>query len=184
MHARTGIVHAIFQTLVVPSRVYVDIADLASQRHEGLRVEDFRSPAPIGALHIAVLEARNLPAADFGFTGRGSSDPYVSIKIGNSSFQTSCQAKTLNPVWGPAHACDLLVYHMEQHIFIEVWDSDMVTADDLLGHVENANGKRPTVADFVEKSETEKWWTLKTSEAEVKPQIRLRASDAVKQSGS
>ena len=76
---RKGIVHAIFQTLVVPSRVYVDIAGLASNRQEELRVETFRSPAPIGALHLAVLEARNLPAADFGFTGKGSSDPYVII---------------------------------------------------------------------------------------------------------
>lgn len=174
---RKGIVHAIFQTLVVPSRVYVDIAGLASNRQEELRVETFRSPAPIGALHLAVLEARNLPAADFGFTGKGSSDPYVIIKIGNSSFQTKCQAKTLDPVWGPAHSCDLLVYHMEQHIFVEVWDSDMVTSDDLLGHVEK-KGKRPTVADFVEKSEKETWWTLKTeSESEENPnppQIKLR----------
>ncbi|CAE7171106.1 esyt2-b [Symbiodinium pilosum] len=171
---RKGIVHAIFQTLVVPSRVYVDIADLASHRHDELRVETFRSPAPIGALHLVVLEARNLPAADFGFTGKGSSDPYVVIKIGSSSFQTSCQVKTLNPVWGPAHSCDLLVYHMEQHVFVEVWDSDLVTADDLLGHVEKG-GKRPTVADFVEKSETERWWTLETEEKmEIQPEVKLR----------
>ncbi|OLP85676.1 Extended synaptotagmin-2-B [Symbiodinium microadriaticum] len=172
---RKGIVHAIFQTLVVPSRVYVDIAGLASNRHEEMRVETFRSPAPIGALHFAVLEARNLPAADFGFTGKGSSDPYVIVKIGNCSFQTKCQAKTLDPVWGPAHSCDLLVYHMEQHIFVEVWDSDMVTSDDLLGHVEK-KGKRPTVADFVEKSEKETWWTLKTESGseENPPQIKLR----------
>ena len=122
------------------------------------------------------VQARNLPAADFGFTGKGSSDPYVVIKIGSSSFQTSCQVKTLNPVWGPAHSCDLLVYHMEQHVFVEVWDSDLVTADDLLGHVEKG-GKRPTVADFVEKSETERWWTLETEEKmEIQPEVKLRTS--------
>ena len=63
------------------------------------------SPDPIGVLQITVLEARSLPAADFSFAG-GSSDPYVVVRIGQSSWQTAKRHKTLAPVWGPAHCME------------------------------------------------------------------------------
>lgn len=44
-------------------------------------------------------QARDLPAADFGFGG-GSSDPYVVVKIGTTSFTSVKRVKTLNPQWG------------------------------------------------------------------------------------
>lgn len=166
------IVHAIFETMVVPSRVFIDIADLAKSRHlpQDQRIENYRSPDPIGVLHVTLLGATALPAADFGFAG-GSSDPYVVVKIGSKSWQSLRRMKTLNPKWGRAHAMDFLVYHMEQKLFVDVYDSDLLSKDDLLGYVcadgETSRAKdhgkeaprRPRISDLDE-SQDEKEWEL------------------------
>ena len=82
-------------------QVFIDIADLAKSRHlpQDQRIENYRSPDPIGVLHVTLLGATALPAADFGFAG-GSSDPYVVVKIGSKSWQSLRRMKTLNPKWG------------------------------------------------------------------------------------
>jgi len=41
------------------------------------------------------MEARNLPAMDFG----GTSDPYVVVTFENKTKKTSTQFKTLQPAW-------------------------------------------------------------------------------------
>jgi len=153
------IVHAIFEKLVVPSRVYIDIAGLAKERHLPLekRIENYRSPDPIGVLQLTILEARDLPVADFGLAG-GSSDPYVVVKIGTTTWTTLKRVKTLNPKWGKAHSMDFLVYHMEQKLFVDVFDSDLLSKDDLLGYV-SLDGKRPRIRDLDEE-QAEKEWQL------------------------
>jgi len=66
----------------------------------------------------------------------------------------------LNPTWGRAHAMDFLVYHMEQHLFVDVYDSDLLSKDDLLGYVTGQDGqKRPRINDLDE-NEEEKLWDL------------------------
>ena len=129
----------------------MDIADLAQKRHakKEERIENFRSPDPIGVLHIEVLSARQLPAADIGFTGHSSSDPYVVVKVGNSTWQTVKRHSSLQPVWGQAHAMDFQVFHMEQHVFVDVYDSDMLSFDDELGYVCTSLGRRPRITDVI-----------------------------------
>ena len=82
-------------------QVFIDVAGLAKSRHlpQDQRIENYRSPDPIGVLSVTLLEASSLPAADFGFAG-GSSDPYVVVKIGSKSWQSLKRMKTLNPKWG------------------------------------------------------------------------------------
>ena len=46
-------------------------------------------------MQIRVMEARNLPAMDFG----GTSDPYVVVTCENKTKKTSTQFKTLQPAW-------------------------------------------------------------------------------------
>ena len=175
------IVDAIFEPLVVPSRVYIDIAGLASSRKEPLesRVESYRTPDPIGVLHMAILEAKDLPIADFGFAG-GSSDPYVVVKIGSSQWQTAKLKRTLNPVWGQAHSRDFLIHHMEQHVFVDVYDSDIISFDDLLGFVvvkeSGESCRRPTVSELT-KAGQEKWWPLSGDKGEVKIRCFFREVD-------
>lgn len=139
--------------------VYIDIAGLAKERHLPLeqRIENYRSPDPIGVLQVTILEARDLPVADFGLAG-GSSDPYVVVKIGTTKWTTSKRVKTLNPHWGKAHSMDFLVYHMEQKLFVDVYDSDLLSKDDLLGYV-SLDGKRPRIVDLDEEQAT--WRTYR-----------------------
>ncbi|CAK9023277.1 Extended synaptotagmin-2 (E-Syt2) [Durusdinium trenchii] len=131
-------------------QVYVDIAQLAQERQlpKEERIENYRSPDPIGVLYITIWEARDLPAADISLRG-SSSDPYVVVKVGNNSWQTIKRTRTLRPVWGPAHSMDFLVFHMEQHVCVDVFDSDMLSFDDLLGYVCTTNTRRPRISDVI-----------------------------------
>ena len=66
----------------------------------------------------------------------------------------------------PLHAMDFLVYHMEQKLFVDVYDSDLLSKDDLLGYVcadaetltAKDHGKeaprRPRISDLDENEET------------------------------
>eukprot|EP00662_Eupelagonemidae_sp_cell21_P041706 gene41706-43566_t len=72
-----------------------------------------------GVLRVTVHGASRLAAADLG----GMSDPYV-------------VATTLDPQWGrDGGELDFLVYDDEQGIGLEVFDHDVVGADDFLGCV-------------------------------------------------
>lgn len=51
-----------------------------------------------------VLEATGVPPMDY----RGSSDPYVKVKIGTKIFRTPTIKRTLNPKWN--HQFRILLY--------------------------------------------------------------------------
>eukprot|EP01101_Sappina_pedata_P010959 TRINITY_DN7064_c0_g1_i1.p1 TRINITY_DN7064_c0_g1~~TRINITY_DN7064_c0_g1_i1.p1 ORF type:complete len:310 (+),score=79.54 TRINITY_DN7064_c0_g1_i1:15-944(+) len=86
-------------------------------------------------LRVTINQATGLPVAD----SNGKSDPYAIFKIAKYSEKTKTISKTLNPVWNH----DLSVYldpkpsrktePQEDIAFIEVYDSDMFSRDDLLG---------------------------------------------------
>eukprot|EP00931_Biecheleriopsis_adriatica_P021665 TRINITY_DN14108_c0_g1_i1.p1 TRINITY_DN14108_c0_g1~~TRINITY_DN14108_c0_g1_i1.p1 ORF type:complete len:746 (-),score=111.98 TRINITY_DN14108_c0_g1_i1:83-2320(-) len=162
---KESVVTAIFEALVVPSRIFIEIADFETDVDKGgqgsktPKIEDYRSPVPLGVMHISVLEARNLPSADFN----GSSDPYVRVRVGQNKYETCGRSATLNPVWGKPHNSDFLVYHMEQHVFVEVYDADFVSQADLLGTVcvndaRTGGKKRPTVHEML--IQPDGWWEL------------------------
>jgi len=96
-----------------------------------------KSPLPLGLLQFEVLEGRNLPAADTGITGKKSSDPFVSIKVGFGVVRSSTAENTLNPKWKdpPGH---LFVYNVAQLVRITVHDDDVMGAD-VLGTVVGYN---------------------------------------------
>ena len=51
---------------------------------------------------------------------------------------------------------DFLVYHMEQHLFVDVYDSDLLSKDDLLGYVCVEGERRPRISDLDDLPDT---WT-------------------------
>ena len=65
-----------------------------------------------------------------------------------------------------AHAMDFLVHHMEQKLFVDVYDSDLLSKDDLLGYVcadaeiftatdhGQETQRRPRISDLDENEET------------------------------
>ena len=63
------------------------------------------------------------------------------------------------------------MYHMEQRVFVDIFDSDLLSFDDLLGHVTRSDGSRPRVSDLVSESGhmREKAWDVQNG-----AQLRLR----------
>jgi len=178
---RAALVETIFSCLVIPSRIYVDIADLENAEDDDdlPNLVDCQSPPPIGILHIQVMKARGLPSADVG----GTSDPYVSITVGSpsGSWRTCSVRQNLDPEWGKAHSSDFMVYHMEQHVKIDIFDEDLLTSDEILGFVSldaqgstAATGVKPTVTQLLQKQSH--WWPVKTPDHFKKslPQVWLK----------
>lgn len=169
---KKAIVQALFQAIVIPNRVFSDIAESSGLVPEGEkpRMVDYMSPRPVGVLRLEVLKARDLRAADM----LGTSDPYVVLRVGAGEYQTKTIHKTLNPDWGEFQGQDFIVYDLEQQVFIEVWDEDKFSQDEALGVVlvENDNGsqagkmKRPIVAQMAETPRA--WWLLDLTGSDAK----------------
>jgi hypothetical protein len=88
-----------------------------------------------GLLKVRVIEARGLIAADASLIGMGelrSSDPYCKLRIGSSpQVRTETIDGTLEPKWDvSAH---FMLCRREDPLHIEVFDSDLASADDPLG---------------------------------------------------
>jgi len=116
--------------LVLPNRIAVLLDD-----DSGNDVFRLKRPRPQGLLRLTVVEARNLKAADVGWTGRlSSSDPFVEVRLGAYNFKTCVVNKTLNPVWN-GESFDILVDDAVcQEVLVRVMDSDMLKGHDFLGH--------------------------------------------------
>ncbi|KAK8837839.1 Synaptotagmin-2 [Tritrichomonas musculus] len=81
-------------------------------------------------LHIKVIEARNVPAADLN----GKSDPYVSLsteKTKSPYQKTKVLKKTLSPKWDEEFT--IKVNFVSDILSVVLYDHDTLSADDKLG---------------------------------------------------
>ncbi|CAN6626338.1 tricalbin-3 [Trichomonascus vanleenenianus] len=85
-----------------------------------------------GSLHVDVIEAVDVPAADRS----GKSDPYAVFKLnGKKIFKSKTIKKTLNPVWKESFETNI-ENRIRDELVCEVYDWDMGPAgDDFLGKV-------------------------------------------------
>lgn len=84
-------------------------------------------------LHVTLIKATDLPAADSGFHGR-SSDPYVTLQVGDERVRSSGFKNSLNPVWRPAERFEFEVMDVDaQKLYVRVVDHDTMNQDDLIG---------------------------------------------------
>jgi len=91
-------------------------------------------------LHVSVLSAKDLMIMDKSFSGKGSSDPRINLKLGKTKFKTTTIEKNLNPVWNEKFVFPC--YSVEESLEIVVEDIDML-ANDFMGKVsERANYER------------------------------------------
>ena len=87
---------------------------------------------PPATLRITVLRAKDLLAADRG----GTSDPYARAHIGDDIMhqkKTEVKNKTLNPTWMEGFELHVASVHRHEGLTVEVFDKDMIGADDSLG---------------------------------------------------
>src|SRR3989338_1429547 len=105
-----------------------------------------KCPGQKPSLHVRLIEGNGLAIKDFR-----TSDPYAKIWIQatggpmpekNAIQQSKVIKSDINPKWDEHFGFDLSIYppgadghytHLELHI--ELWDKDVVTADDYMGEV-------------------------------------------------
>lgn len=91
----------------------------------------------VGVFVIFIHSATDLEKQD----ARGSSDPYVTIswaRLGKIEYATRVALDDLNPRWEERHFMLLTpdAVRSKEKISLALWDSDRLTADDILGRIE------------------------------------------------
>jgi len=98
---------------------------------------DFGAGGLLGMLSVRIIAAFNLVNMDSGILG-DVSDPYVKFWLDSQSEEQSQKTETinndLNPVWS-TDPYSFPITSQDDLLHLEVWDSDMLTADDLLGRL-------------------------------------------------
>ncbi|XP_031423056.1 extended synaptotagmin-1 isoform X2 [Clupea harengus] len=139
-----------------PATEVISEGDLEVSRAVDLRPQQ-TTPDPRfgteGVLRIHLREAQNLVAKDkvMGL-GKGNSDPYVKIHIGDTTFKSQVVKKNLNPTWNEMYEL-VLVQNSCQEILFELFDKDM-DKDDFLGRL------KISMNDIVQAQYTDEWFTL------------------------
>ncbi|KAK4744210.1 hypothetical protein SAY87_010522 [Trapa incisa] len=83
----------------------------------------------IGMLKVKVVKGTNLAIRDML-----SSDPYIILKLGEQTVQTSVIRSNLNPIWNE----ELMLSVPQQYgsLKLQVYDHDTFSADDIMGEAE------------------------------------------------
>ncbi|XP_078376188.1 extended synaptotagmin-2-like isoform X2 [Oculina patagonica] len=144
--------------VVLPNRITVPLTDVDPY--------ELKYPLPDGVLRIEVLEAKDLVKKDIGVFKKGSSDPYVILRVGAKTFRTQTKDSTLNPVWNEVFESFVDNAH-GQKIKIGVFDEDKASDDEALGTVE------ADIATIVQQGNVDLWLPLENVES---GQINLRCT--------
>ncbi|RUS77875.1 hypothetical protein EGW08_014349, partial [Elysia chlorotica] len=119
------IMEQIANLMVLPNVLPIKLA-------EGIDLNKLKYPQPQGVIRITVIEAKDLVAEDISIIGKGTSDPYVVLRVGSKSVKTTVKDKTLSPVWNETF--EMIVDSADgQLLYIEVFDDDQGSKDDELG---------------------------------------------------
>ena len=110
----------------------------------------------MGVLYIKINRAHGLSKQD----RRGSSDAYITIafaKYGKPLYSTRVIVNDLNPIWEESTAILVLPEDVkaQESLSIQLWDSDRLTADDLVGRVEfNLHDLLKKSGDMIERKDS------------------------------
>ena len=90
-------------------------------------------------LCVGVFRARNLAVKDKGIVGKGSSDPYVKLKVAGTTLERRTKVKktSLDPVWKELFILPLSSERPPDkptpQLEVSCWDHDTVSGDDAMG---------------------------------------------------
>lgn len=118
---KSAINDAIADHLVNPNRLSILLTDKVSP-------VDLKMPNPIGVLVVEVVEAKDLPKTDVGFS---KCDPYVVVSHGRNEKKTSVCNGTTNPVW--KEVLGFAIEIPETELQVLVLDRDTLSGDDFVG---------------------------------------------------
>ncbi|XP_053351758.1 extended synaptotagmin-3 [Clarias gariepinus] len=149
--SETTVMDIIASIMVLPNRLCFPLIDQ-------VKVDQMRFPLPRGVVRVHVLEAEGLKAMDTVMLGlgKGKSDPYTVLMVGNQRFQTKTIKETLNPKWNEVY--EFVVHEAPgQELEVELYDED-TDKDDFMGRLNLDFGvvKQEKVID--------KWYTLQQIE--------------------
>jgi len=127
-------------------------------------------------LTVAVLGATGLKNTDRGLFRRGgdASDPYVEVSAGKQKFRTATIDDNLNPVWN-SQEFEFTLASGEKSLQLKVFDSDLLTFDDLLGEVRVDVGSIDTGAWI------QQWQSLGEGNGKIEFRMRLERQGSQRQ---
>ncbi|XP_023313110.1 extended synaptotagmin-2-like isoform X2 [Anoplophora glabripennis] len=123
---KKSVVDTISSLMVLPNKFPIKLSkDVSSVQ--------LKTPSPAGVLRVHVIEAKDLVKKDISFTGKGKSDPYTILEVGEQSFRTETIDCTVNPKWD--YWCEFIILEFSgQQLKLHVWDED-TTEDETLGKI-------------------------------------------------
>lgn len=135
---------AIAEKLVLPNVISVPIGS----PEQGVDNSKLHSPSVKGLLRITAVSACDLMASDWSLLGRGTSDPYLIIRLADAEWRSTTVNRNCNPKWPEGNTHDFMVYDLNQSFVVEVYDEDMGKPDDYIGR------SRPhRIADAIQRPE-------------------------------
>lgn len=121
-------VEKILMSYVAPGGIYVPLQTLPPQVRMSVA-----TPAPEGYLMITVHEAKGVFGGDWSLFSKETSDPSVTVTLGNTSFVTSCINNTSSPIWDPPESGFLPFHNPTQLCKVKVSDVDLANTREDLG---------------------------------------------------
>lgn len=121
-----AIMDIIASLMVLPNRMCVPLIDQ-------VKVDQMRFPLPRGVVRVHLLEARDLVAKDTYMMGlvKGKSDPYATLRVGNSNFKSKTIKENLHPRWNEVY--EFVIHEAPgQELELELFDED-TDNDDFIG---------------------------------------------------
>mmetsp|Transcript_46837 Transcript_46837/g.102392 ORF Transcript_46837/g.102392 Transcript_46837/m.102392 type:complete len:653 (+) Transcript_46837:3-1961(+) len=126
---RDAIIDVLRKQIVLPARIAIDASP-----DDDVDITDIRCPDPLGMVVLTLASGSGLRADDVSLFSRAkTSDPYVVMEVGNQTWRSPTQKKTVDPVWTKDNVKEMFVYEMGQDVAFAVYDEDFAGGDDLLG---------------------------------------------------
>jgi len=130
--------------LVVPNQIFVHWLEA---QHIGLDLDTLEFPEPEFLMRLGVLDVTGL-AETWSLCGSRSSEGYAMLQVGAQTFQAPAKRQSRDDGW-----YDILVFHADQHVHVEVFQQSLTSQGDHVGVV-----KSLTVQKLLQ--DPDSWWSL------------------------
>lgn len=136
------IMDIIASLMVLPNRMCIPLIDQ-------VKMDQMRFPLPRGVVRVHLLGARDLVAKDTYMMGlvKGKSDPYATLRVGNSHHKSKTVKENLHPTWNEVY--EFVVHEAPgQELEVDLYDED-TDKDDFIGryHLDLGEVKREKEMD-------------------------------------